>query len=872
MRASILIVARDNPAVLWAQIEALVGCDLPGDVEVVIVDDASGPQVSELLRRLEGDVTVRRSDRPLGRRAALAVAADAASAPVCVALAPVARPRPGFVAPLLDALAAGATLAAPVVETGAGDVHGYRRRSDGSLWPIAAAGEGRPDALGLDCLGARRGFWLGRNPALRAVEGHLETALADAARGRLAVATAARVRRASEGPPASVVVCTRDRAAEAVECVRACAAHGVLADGCELIVVDNGTTPLPAESLPGAVVVREPQPGLSRARNAGAAAARTGIVVYLDDDARPAPGWLEHVRDAFCEPGVALAGGPIHALWPPERPAGWPPAGLESAFSILDLGDCDQDFPGRGEVYGANWAIRAETLAAAGGFDPSLGAGEGGRLGGEEFLVATRVHGRGLGRARYVAGAGVGHRIEPGRIDEAYVVERAFRNGAETVRYAEAAPAAPARGGDPAPVNPEEELGEIASSQAPLAGRVARAVELGVRTATADPRSDAARGLVRLPPPRIPAAAGPAGERVSVLFFYPELPAPGRSAGHARAWEIAFALAAAGYRTTLACEHTSGYEAAIPSLEAAGIEVVAGDRAGDLDGLLRRGFDVAVVSFHNLAARVIPVLRAVSPRTRIVVDSVDIHYLRMERAAAVSGSPGEAELAARVRRHELAVYAAADLVLAVTEVERATLAGLLPVPVDVVGNVHHVPGRVAPAAGRGGALFIGSYAHAPNVDAVSWLCDAILPRLAGRVDPVVIAGAGLPPDLAAAARAAGATAAGYVESVEDELAGRRMSIAPLRYGAGLKGKVGEAMAAGVPVVGTSVAAEGFDGPERGMIVADTAAEFAEAMARLARDDELWARLSAGGREIVADGLGPAACRAALERVITAVAA
>src|SRR5437763_5292850 len=163
IRASILIVARDNPIALWAQIEALVACDLAEDVEVVVVDDASGADVQALLARLEGDVTIHRSDRAVGRRAALTGAARAAAADVCIALGSAARPRPGFVEPLVAAVRAGAVLAAPVLETGAGDVHGYRAAADGSLWPLAAPGAA-VDALGVDCLAARRSWWTDRQP------------------------------------------------------------------------------------------------------------------------------------------------------------------------------------------------------------------------------------------------------------------------------------------------------------------------------------------------------------------------------------------------------------------------------------------------------------------------------------------------------------------------------------------------------------------------------------------------------------------------------------------------------------------------------------------------------------------------------------
>jgi glycosyltransferase involved in cell wall biosynthesis len=401
----------------------------------------------------------------------------------------------------------------------------------------------------------------------------------------------------------------------------------------------------------------------------------------------------------------------------------------------------------------------------------------------------------------------------------------------------------------------------MAATALGLAGVTAGAATLAIRP-------EDARGLVRLARRR-PQRPGPPGERESVLFFYPDMPEPSRSAGHTRASEIAFALRRLGYRTTLACETSAGYEAAAERFARSGIEVAAADRGDDLDALLRRGFDAAIVSFHTLAARAVPVLRAVSPRTRIAVDSVDVHFLRMRRAAELAGDEVAVARADHVRAQELAVYAAADAVLAVTEDEQALLSSLLPgADVQVLGNVHRVAEIVAPLAGRRGALFVGSYGHAPNVDAVEWLCADVMPllRAAGHAQPVV-AGADMPDAIAALAAAAGVQPRGFLPSMEDELAARRISIAPLRFGAGLKGKVGESLAAGVPVVGTTIAAEGFHRPERGMPIADTARDFAEAIVRLEEDDALWARLSAGGRELVSETLGLSACEAALERII-----
>ena len=316
---------------------------------------------------------------------------------------------------------AGAGLAAPVLETCAGDVHGYRAAADGSLWPLGE-GEGEPDALALDCLAAPREFWISALPAFDAVEGHYELHVARAA-GSLAVVPEARCRRRTIGPPASVIVCTQDRPDEIVPCAEALLAAG--AD--EVVVVDNGSgAPL---GLPdGVKLVREPVAGLSRARNTGAEAATHDVLVYLDDDARPAPGLARAPPRRLRRRRVMVAGGPIHGLWPRERTPGWPQAPWTNYFSILSHGDADQTWP-RGDFYGANWAVRRSALDEVGGFEHRWGAsGERpARRRGDRGRAAVAACG--LGVARYAAGAAVGHRIDPGRCDEGWLALRVYRHG-----------------------------------------------------------------------------------------------------------------------------------------------------------------------------------------------------------------------------------------------------------------------------------------------------------------------------------------------------------------------------------------------------------------------------------------------------------
>jgi glycosyltransferase involved in cell wall biosynthesis len=119
---------------------------------------------------------------------------------------------------------------------------------------------------------------------------------------------------------------------------------------------------------------------------------------------------------------------------------------------------------------------------------------------------------------------------------------------------------------------------------------------------------------------------------------------------------------------------------------------------------------------------------------------------------------------------------------------------------------------------------------------------------------------------------AGVIFRGWVPELDDVYAHARVAIAPLRYGAGIKGKVGEAMSYGVPVVGTSVAAEGMD-IEHLLTgwVSDDAEEFARGIIDLYQNDELWTRVSEAGRAHVERTLGSDVFEYHLKTVLSNVA-
>ncbi|HTW27596.1 MAG TPA: glycosyltransferase family 4 protein, partial [Acetobacteraceae bacterium] len=259
------------------------------------------------------------------------------------------------------------------------------------------------------------------------------------------------------------------------------------------------------------------------------------------------------------------------------------------------------------------------------------------------------------------------------------------------------------------------------------------------------------------------------------------------------------------------------------------------------------------------------------PEARILYALADLHHLRLARQAAVEERP---ELAARSRQMRLAECTAAwmaDAVLTHSPAEAAWLRQAVP-EAEVHVVPWHVPPRpvATPFAQRRGVGFLGGYAHAPNVDAAVWLVEAIMP-LVWRSDPTIpclLAGTGMPDRVRRLARP-GVEVLGEVAD-PDALFGRvRVMTAPLRFGAGIKGKVLAGFAAGLPCVMTGVAAEGLglSPPLRGD-VADTAEAFAARILALHGDAAAATRAGVAGLALVRAGFSAARVEAALREAVT----
>lgn len=225
----------------------------------------------------------------------------------------------------------------------------------------------------------------------------------------------------------------------------------------------------------------------------------------------------------------------------------------------------------------------------------------------------------------------------------------------------------------------------------------------------------------------------PADGALRILVVHSELPLHDRHSGSLRLFRLLELLAAEGHRVTFLARCGIGQERYAAELAALGIDVHPLDRARlrergaalpgpelDFAALCARGrFDVALLSFYEVAEQYLPLLRRHSPLTRIAIDTVDVHHVRERRGAVLSGDPAALAAAERTREREQAIYGAADALVAVSEDDAAALRELAPeVPVTVVSNVHAEAPAGPPFEERGGLLFVANFAHAPNVDAI----------------------------------------------------------------------------------------------------------------------------------------------------------
>ena len=611
----------------------------------------------------------------------------------------------------------------------------------------------------------------------------------------------------SDHPRASIIVPVYNQAAHTLTCLRALAEHPPLA-ACEILVVDDGSsdqTQAWMAQVAGLHFHRRAQNGgFIAACNDGAARARGEVLVFLNNDTVPQPGWLDALLDTFdALPNAGLVGAQL--VYPDGR--------LQEAGGVV-FSD------GSAWNYGRFDSPEDPRYASLRDADYCSGA-----------AIA-------IPRALFESLNGFDTRYAPAYYED---TDLAFsvRAAGKRVLYQ--------------PASRVVHLEGVTSGTDLNQG--AKAYQVRNREFFERKWRDA---LSAFPAPGItPTPATMHAHQQQILIVDEAVPQPDRDSASLRLFNLTKMLRQENAHVVfLATEHAPPPQA-LAALQALGVEVWYPPFSQSPPAWLSshgRRFSVVLACRYHLAEKILPLARKHAPQARFVLDTIDLHYLRESRAAELAGNAALAKAALQTRQRELSVVAAADTTLVVSGTEREVLARDAPASkVEVLSNLHEVAGPGLPFAQRRDLVFVGGFRHTPNVDAVRWFVQEVLPLLRPRLpDAVLHCIGGDVPDSIAALAQEGVVIHGHVPSLEAAMNGMRVAIAPLRFGAGVKGKVNLSMAHGQPVVATSCAVEGMhlqDGVD--VLVVDDAQAFADAVVRLYSDEELWNRLARNGLDNVA---------------------
>lgn len=362
--------------------------------------------------------------------------------------------------------------------------------------------------------------------------------------------------------------------------------------------------------------------------------------------------------------------------------------------------------------------------------------------------------------------------------------------------------------------------------------------------------------------------------RYRVLVLDHCTPTPDQDAGSVTAYNILLLLREMGFQPTFAAEDNFLYMPDYTApLQRQGIEVLYAPHVTSVRRHLEEvgdRYDLVFLFRPGVVERHLADVRTFCPRAKVLFHTIDLHYLRLAREAELRGDAAGLEAAQAMKRKEFAALRGVDASIVHSTAELELLRPELPdLAIHVFPLVLNIRGTQAGFDARRDIVFVGGYQHMPNVDAVLFFVDEVMPILRRTLPGVKFVAVGSKPP-GQVLRLAGddVVVAGFVEDLPPYLDQFRLSVAPLRYGAGIKGKIGTALAVGLPTVATPLAVEGMgltDGHD--ILVGEGPEAMAQAIVRLYTDAALWRRVQCAGVECAEQQWGGAAAWRILEEML-----
>jgi len=343
------------------------------------------------------------------------------------------------------------------------------------------------------------------------------------------------------------------------------------------------------------------------------------------------------------------------------------------------------------------------------------------------------------------------------------------------------------------------------------------------------------------------------------LIIEEALPTPDKDSGSVRMVAMIKSLQSLGYKVTFWPNNLKKTSPYAENLQQAGVEVVYGNvDFMQFSRLYGHAYDLVIMSRPEICARYINICKTLYTNAKLIYDTVDLHYVRLARQAEIETANAE-QLNEQSKWYEilekgLMQRVDATLVVSNREVELLRSQGVAG-EISIVSNIHSIKNEAYKTKfqSRKDIVFVGNYAHLPNRDAIKWYVKDIFPKVIKEHDDInlIVIGANMPSELERELKGKNISVRGFISDPElaIQLTEARVFVAPLRYGAGVKGKIGQAIEYGLPVVTTKIGSEGmYLKNNESCIEADTTDSFAEGCIKLYTNKEIWNKVQTNARQ------------------------
>lgn len=303
----------------------------------------------------------------------------------------------------------------------------------------------------------------------------------------------------------------------------------------------------------------------------------------------------------------------------------------------------------------------------------------------------------------------------------------------------------------------------------------------------------------------------PTAKGIKIAVISPNLPLFDREAGGARLIELLQIL------SRLECHISFAYES--PGSKSPNIYLERLAKMGifcalsPIDLLSSNQFDVVILCWPDLASQLMPVVRKLQPSARIIVDSVDVHWKRKERGLQSGELNSTADKIAAEKKTEIDTYSQADLVWVVSQEDAETIRNELPsCQIAIVPHLSIERANASTLPIGDSLLFVGGFRHDPNISAALWaieICKTYRKKT-GKQVALYIIGTDPPESIKMQHDGKNTIVTGHVNDLGPFYAKARALIAPLKYGSGIKGKICDAICAGINVITTDIGNEGLN--------------------------------------------------------------